>query len=108
MSTIESKLSRFVMPNDMSIPIGLRSSRRKAEQLDFTRCWFRAGKIWEQLLHTCFSFNATTSASFVAITLVVGCICIALLSFSEVTINASFRDPAAIAVTLVVSVAASS
>ena len=28
-----SKFSRFVMPNDMSIPIGLRSSRRKAEQL---------------------------------------------------------------------------
>ena len=68
----------------------------------------RAGKIWEQLSHTCFSFSATTSASFVALTLVVGCICMALLFFSEITIDASFRDLAAIAVTLVVSVAASS
>ena len=68
----------------------------------------RSGKIWEQLSHTCFSFSATTCASFVALTLVVGCICMALLFFSEITIAASFRDPAAIAVTLVVSVAASS
>ena len=33
----------------------------------------RAGKIWEQLSHTCFSFIATPSASFVELTLVIGC-----------------------------------
>ena len=68
----------------------------------------RAGKIWEQLSYTCFSFIATASASFVALTLVIGCICMALLFFSEITIAASFRYLAAIAMTLVVSVAASS
>ena len=65
----------------------------------------RAGKICEQLSHTCFSFIATTSASFVALTLVVGCI---FMAFSEITIVALLRDLAAIAVTLVVAVAASS
>ena len=52
----------------------------------------RAVQIWEQLSHTCFSFIATTYASFVAVTLVIGCICMALLFFSEITIAASFRD----------------
>ena len=67
----------------------------------------RAGNIWELLSHTCFSFIATASASFVAHTLVIGRICMTLLFFSEITVTASFRYLAAIAVTLVVSVAAS-
>ena len=68
------------------------------------------GKVREHLSYTCFSFSATTYSSFVPLILVVGCIylCMTLLFFSEINIAASLRDPAAIAVTLVVAVAASS
>ena len=69
-------------------------------------------KVREQLLHTCFSTkeaDVVTSASFVALTLVVGCICMDCSSSPWTpSLHHYHIYPAAIAVTLVVMVAASS
>ena len=66
----------------------------------------RAGKIWEQLSHTCFSFIPTASASFVALTrMCMHGLALLLRDHHRCIIQIYL---AAIAVTLVVSVAASS